>query len=123
MGEIPKTGGRESSPSPIKQLLAVLEEKCLPKERTEKASLPGLRVYRAFLLQCMNFRVQLDTLGMLQDDLLRDFFGTEEEEPQFLTFYDKNADLVKLSNLLKINLVIYFFPGHGSTKKRLSGPV
>ncbi len=123
MGEISKTGGRESSPSLIKQLLTVLEEKCLPKERTEKASLPGLRLYRAFLLQCMNFRVQLDTLGMLQDDLLRDFFGTEEEEPQFLTFYDKNADLVKLSNLLKINLVIYFFPGHGSTKKRLSGPV
>ncbi len=96
----------------IKQLLrhiaATLPALCAPG-RWQRGSLDERSrvIYRHFLRTCVHFNTDLSLVGGLNDDTLLSLFGAPDEEPTFMTFHGKGADLAKLSAILHIDLVIY----------------
>ncbi len=96
----------------IKQLLrhvaTTLPALCAPG-RWQRASLEERSrvIYRHFLRTCVHFNTDLTLVGGLNDETLLSLFGPPDEEPTFMTFHGKGADLAKLSAILHIDLVIY----------------
>ncbi len=99
--------------TPVKQLLQRLGELLPPpleisEEEWKQCDHRALLLYRVYLSSTVHFGSNQTTIAMLDNDVLSDLYGCDEQEPRFLTIFDKGGDLAKLTTILRINLAIYF---------------